>query len=123
MSVRMTERVCQLCEMAGGGAVRFALTLPEFIDDNFALALNLFLIKRLGQMSHAIRFHPESKLHRVDRHGREVCAVILLNEGVHPCRTRLFEWFKIGGGSRLRPGEHQMLAQMRKSGFALGLIA
>ncbi len=74
-------------------------------------------------MSKAIGFHPERKVERSGRQGGEVCAVVFLDERVHPRGACLLERREVGTGENLRAGEHQMLAKMRETRLRPRLVA
>src|ERR1700731_156124 len=91
MRIWMAGRMRQFSKDASSAAVRLALPLAEFIENDVALAFNPVIIQCFGDISHPIGFHRHREVQGGGWHRCKISAVILPYESVHPGRADPFE--------------------------------
>ena len=105
-----------------GQAVGLSVALTFLILNNTALIIEFLLRHRSEEIAHPVTFKEQRAVKRCGWHRLEIIGAVKPCRAVKISRANLLERFKKITRRIFRTVEHQMLKQMRKSGFALRLI-
>ena len=110
-------------DVVEGSPVRLIFALALLVLDHTALLIELVLIDRAEEMTHAVRLHPHCKVQRGRRHCLKVVGAVRVGRAIHAGRADLLERGEILAVIVLAAIEHQVFEKMGEASLARNLIS
>ena len=98
--------------------VRLVFSLALFVLHYATLQIEGFLIELAEQEAHAVGFHPERVIERGSRHVFKVVGAVIVGGAVEVGGADFFHGVNVAALGMFAAAEHQMLEEVRESGFA-----
>ena len=121
--VRVSGGIEQVLDRELGAAVRLVLVaLPQLVQDDVALQVELLLVHRAREVLEPVGVEPEERGEQRGRAGREVVRAIRVRRGVVRSARRFHDPVELAGRHALRAHEHQVLEQVGEAAAAGRLV-